>query len=195
METLNKEVSTIEQIKKSYPDEWILLGNPDMDEQSQEILAGVVLYHSFDEHEVIYLGKPLAVEYKTASLFFNSSNNDRVTAEFFCTNDIEEQNIINAQVRKRMEAERRYLTVAEAKELYPDEWILLGNPEKDEYDQTTAGVLLYHSTDKREIAYYGKPLAVGYKKLMWFFNRVTPRKTKSVLLNIFSKIQIGVAHG
>ena len=67
------EVKTIEinDIRKRYPDEWVLLGNPEIDEINQAILSGVVLYHSADKKEVCYLGKPLATTYKKTALFFN----------------------------------------------------------------------------------------------------------------------------
>jgi len=70
--------------------------------------------------------------------------------------------------------ERR--SIDDIKKSYPDEWILLGDPEKDEYGMDIySGVVLYHSPDKREVAYLGRPLAEGYSRVTWFFNRVTPR--------------------
>jgi len=70
METAN-QIVTIDEIKKSYPDEWILLGNPDINEQKQAILSGVLLYHSPDKREVAYLGRPLTKDYETTAMFFN----------------------------------------------------------------------------------------------------------------------------
>jgi hypothetical protein len=61
----------IKEIRKSYPDEWILLGNPEIDMQNQEILSGILLYHSPDKKEVCYLGKPLTTSYDKTALFFN----------------------------------------------------------------------------------------------------------------------------
>jgi hypothetical protein len=66
-------------------------------------------------------------------------------------------------------------SIDDIKKSYPDEWILLGDPEEDEYGKDISGVVLYHSPDKREVAYLGKPLAKGYDRVTWFFNRVTPR--------------------
>jgi hypothetical protein len=86
METLNKEVSTIEQIKKSYPDEWILLGNPDMDEYGYEIFSGIVICHSPDKREMVYLSKPFIKNYAKTMLFFNRVSprkNQRVIASIF----------------------------------------------------------------------------------------------------------------
>ena len=62
---------SIEDIRSSYPDEWILLGNPEMEEHRADILSGIVLYHSPDKREVCYLGRPIIDEYDTTALFFN----------------------------------------------------------------------------------------------------------------------------
>ncbi|MCL2073906.1 MAG: hypothetical protein FWH18_08300 [Marinilabiliaceae bacterium] len=70
---------------------------------------------------------------------------------------------------------------------YPDEWILLGSPVSDEYDRTISGVVLYHSRDKREVCYLGKPFVKNYDKVALFFNRVTPRREKrQIIASIFS---------
>ena len=77
-------------------------------------------------------------------------------------------------------------SIEDIKKSYPDEWILLGNPE--EYDQDIiSGVLLYHSPDKREVCYLGRPLVKEYDKVALFFNRVTPRRhNRPVIASIFS---------
>ena len=36
---------SIEDIKTSYPDEWIVMGNPELDEYHSDFISGVVLYH------------------------------------------------------------------------------------------------------------------------------------------------------
>ena len=76
-------------------------------------------------------------------------------------------------------------SIEDIKASYPDEWIVLGNPEKDEFDQTIAGVLLYHSPDKRELAYRDKPLLKLYKKKSLLYNRVTIREQRSVIASIY----------
>ena len=81
--------------------------------------------------------------------------------------------------------------INDIKRNYPDEWILLGNPEINEQKQAIlAGIVLYHSPDKREVCYLGKPLIKDYKKIALFFNRVTPRETKNVLSSIFSPAKL-----
>jgi len=78
-------------------------------------------------------------------------------------------------------------SIDDIKKSYPDEWILLGNPVMDEYRQDIlSGVVLYHSPDKRELAYRDKPLLKEYKKTAHFFNRVTPRPKRAVIGSIYS---------
>ena len=78
-------------------------------------------------------------------------------------------------------------SIDDIKKSYPDEWILLGNPVMDEYRQDIlSGVVLYHSPDKRELAYRDKPLLKEYKKTAHFFNRVTPRLKRAVIGSIYS---------
>jgi hypothetical protein len=81
---------------------------------------------------------------------------------------------------------KQTVTIDEIKKSYPDEWILLGNPEINEQQQAIlSGVLLYHSPDKREVCYLGRPMTEDYKKVALFFNRVTPRRTNRFLANVF----------
>ena len=78
-------------------------------------------------------------------------------------------------------------SIEDIKASYPDEWILLGNPVLDEHRQDIlSGVVLYHSHDKRELAYRDKPLLKEYKKTAHFFNRVTPRPKRAVIGSIYS---------
>ena len=78
-------------------------------------------------------------------------------------------------------------SIEDIKSSYPDEWIVLGDPEKDEYNRTIAGVVLYHSPDKRELAYRDKPLVKLYKRKALFFNRVTPRREKrQAIISLYS---------
>ena len=85
-----------------------------------------------------------------------------------------------------MESEKQTVTIDEVKKNYPDEWILLGNPEINEQKQAIlSGVLLYHSPDKRETCYLGKPLTKDFQTTAMFFNRVTPRKKGGVIASIY----------
>ncbi len=46
------EILTLEQIKTEYPDEWVLLGNPEI--VGASVLAGTVVFHSKDKREIAY---------------------------------------------------------------------------------------------------------------------------------------------
>ena len=82
-------------------------------------------------------------------------------------------------------------SIEDIKASYPDEWIVLGNPVIDEYDRTTAGIVLYHSPDKRELAYRDKPLMKKYQTKELFFNRVTPRREKRhAIISLYSTLKL-----
>ena len=68
-------ILTIEEIKAQYPDEWVLVANPILDETLlgsiiKRMIKGVVLFHSKDKHEVAYKGKDLRVGYDKVTLIF-----------------------------------------------------------------------------------------------------------------------------
>lgn len=54
------EVLTLSQIKQKYPNEWILVGNPQMRNDDfvgpivRKLISGIVLYHSKDKRELGY---------------------------------------------------------------------------------------------------------------------------------------------
>lgn len=51
---------TINQIRTDYPDEWVLIGNPDLGDPNvagsiiSKLVSGIVLYHSKDKREIAY---------------------------------------------------------------------------------------------------------------------------------------------
>ncbi len=57
-----------DEVKKKYPGEWVLLGNPEM--RNTSVLGGVVLYHSKDKKEVYYIGKDKTDDFKTVTIAF-----------------------------------------------------------------------------------------------------------------------------
>jgi hypothetical protein len=62
--------------------------------------------------------------------------------------------------------ENTYVSFEEAKLLYPDEWLLLGNPVTDENGlNILGGYILYHSKDRKEVCYLGRDLTEGYDKI------------------------------
>ena len=83
-------------------------------------------------------------------------------------------------------------SIEDIKASYPDEWILLGNPVRRSEQEMAilSGVVLYHSPDKREVAYLGRPRIEGYEKTAMFFNRVTPRPKRQAIVSIYSTLKL-----
>ena len=82
------------------------------------------------------------------------------------------------------------MDISEIKRLYPDEWVLLGNPDIDEANpKFLSGVVVYHSPDKREVCYLGKPMMAGYQKTALFFNRV-PVTKRRVIASLFRPVAL-----
>ena len=52
-------VLTIDEINLRYPDQWVLIGDPETDE-SLEVLSGKVLYHGQSRDEMFRVAKSLA---------------------------------------------------------------------------------------------------------------------------------------
>ncbi len=54
-----------------------------------------------------------------------------------------------------------YIELEELIHLYPNEWVLLGNP-KMKNTSVSGGIVLYHSKDKKEVCYLGKEKIADY---------------------------------
>ena len=63
----------ITDIKKLYPDEWVLLGNPVMDDSKIDVLSGIPLFHSKDKKEVCYMGRDKTVNFNKITLIYTGS--------------------------------------------------------------------------------------------------------------------------
>ncbi len=59
---------SLEELKKLYPDEWVLLGNPEM--ENTAVLGGVVVFHSKDKKEVCYIGRDKTADFSTVTVAF-----------------------------------------------------------------------------------------------------------------------------
>jgi hypothetical protein len=56
--------------------------------------------------------------------------------------------------------------IAEIKNLFPNEWVLIGNPKMDKAElNVVAGIPLLHSKDKKEVCYLGKSKTGDYKTI------------------------------
>ena len=65
---MNNTYIGFEELKKQYPNEWVLLGNPEMNNTS--VLGGVVLFHSKDKKEVCYIGRDKTADFSTVTIAF-----------------------------------------------------------------------------------------------------------------------------
>ncbi len=60
-------------IKKLYPDEWVLIGNPTMDITQIDVLAGIPIFHSKDKKEVCYIGSDKTSGYNKIALIYTGT--------------------------------------------------------------------------------------------------------------------------
>ena len=74
----------------------------------------------------------------------------------------------------------------DAKLLYPDEWLLLGNPVSDENGlHTLGGHILYHAKSKKEVCIMGRDLTDGYDKItLKYTGKFAPRRRLGVMIRI-----------
>jgi len=68
-----KQILSIADIKRIYPDEWVLLGNPVMDDSKIDVLEGVPLFHSKDKKEVCYIGRNQTADFDKITLIYTGS--------------------------------------------------------------------------------------------------------------------------
>ena len=59
---------SMDELKKRYPDEWVLLGDPEM--KNTSVLGGVPLYHSKDKKEVCYIGRDKTADFASVTIAF-----------------------------------------------------------------------------------------------------------------------------
>ena len=71
------QLINISEIKTLYPDEWVLLGNPVMDDSKIDVLSGIPLFHSKDKKEIANNFSELKKGYETTACIYTGelSNN------------------------------------------------------------------------------------------------------------------------
>jgi hypothetical protein len=84
----------------------------------------------------------------------------------------------------------KVLTFDAIKKLYPNEWVLLGNPNLKNPElneaivhKVVSGVVLYHSKDKREIGYRAKEVKHGFSHFVCVYTGEIPRQRRFWLSN------------
>ena len=60
-----------DELKKLYPNEWVLLGDPEM--KNTSVLGGIVLYHSKDKKEVCYIGRDKTSNFDKITLIYTGT--------------------------------------------------------------------------------------------------------------------------
>ena len=63
----------INEIKALYPDEWVLLGNQEMDNNQIDVVSGIPIYHSKDKKEVCYIGRSKTADFDKITLIFTGN--------------------------------------------------------------------------------------------------------------------------
>jgi hypothetical protein len=86
--------------------------------------------------------------------------------------------------------ENKPMFFADIKRLYPDEWVLIGNPDLDDtpvlkavVHKVRGGVVLLHSKDKREIGYKAKDAKKGYDTFVCVYTGELPHNRRFWLSN------------
>jgi len=79
------EILTIDQIKLQYPDQWVLVGNPELDDPNtlgsvvSKLLRGIVLYASKDKRELAYKAKDVKSDVsRTACIYTGEIPQNRI---------------------------------------------------------------------------------------------------------------------
>lgn len=67
----------------------------------------------------------------------------------------------------------KVLDINEIKQLYPDEWILPGNPVMDSSKiDIVSGIPVFHSKDKREVCYIGRDQSFAFDQITLIFTEI-----------------------
>ena len=67
------QLINIADIKALYPNEWVLLGNPIMDDSKIDVLSGIPLFHSKDKKEVCYIGRDKTSNFDKITLIYTGT--------------------------------------------------------------------------------------------------------------------------
>jgi hypothetical protein len=79
-----EQLISISEIKLLYPNEWVLLANPLMDETKIDVLEGIPLFHSKDKKEVCYIGRDKTAAFDKITLIYTGTfhNSRKITGIF-----------------------------------------------------------------------------------------------------------------
>ena len=82
---MSTEILTIAEIKAQYPEQWVLVGNPELNDPDvngsiiSKLLSGIVLYASKDKREIGFKAKDVrGLVEKTACVFTGEISTKRL---------------------------------------------------------------------------------------------------------------------
>jgi hypothetical protein len=76
--------------------------------------------------------------------------------------------------------------IEEIKSLFPEEWVLIGNPKMDKSElHVLSGIPILHSKDKKEVCYLGKAKTADFDTVTIVFTGV--KTAARALTGIFKK--------
>lgn len=79
-------------------------------------------------------------------------------------------------------------SISDIKNLFPNEWVLLGNPIMDSSKiDVLSGIPLFHSKDKKEVCYIGREKTNGFDKITLIYTGSFKPTRK--ITGIFNRIQ------
>jgi len=68
---MNTEFIGFDEVNKMFPEEWVVLGNPEM--KNTTVLGGVVVYHSKDKKEVCYIGRDKTADFSKVTIAYTGN--------------------------------------------------------------------------------------------------------------------------
>ena len=114
---MQPQVLTIAEIKTQYPNQWVLVGNPVMDAQEQQVIAGLPVFYSKSKKQVCYLGAELVKKFDSTILLFTGQpkHPQRIVATIFNRNPFDhflnKKNKIHQHTKKHSSKHRAMLFV------------------------------------------------------------------------------------
>jgi hypothetical protein len=187
------EVLTIEEIKQRFPDEWVLIENPQTNE-FQQVVAGRVRHHEKDRDAVYRkageLPRPVKVAVRYTGELFREGRKYCLSwgapgglglsaeewAQFFKQQAAQAESAtasedgcrrgdsdggLSVEPSDRGEVMDEVLTIEEIKRQFPEQWVLLEDPEINEFEQVVGGRVRHHGDDPDEV--YEKVAELGIR--------------------------------
>lgn len=72
------------------------------------------------------------------------------------------------------------MTIAEIESRFPSEWVLIGDPQTDQYLCVQSGVVLWHSKDRDEV--YRKGTEMDFKRIAFRYTGPIPAPGTEIVL-------------